>query len=295
MKICKLIYNPRSGHGNFPEFMDEAVAVFQNHGYECHLFRSSQPGAIKGHVEHMPKPDIIAVAGGDGTVNEVINSLQKRGLDVPVGIFPVGTANDFAGFLGMSRDISLCAKMIASGRHQNVDLGVVNGDRYFINVCAAGFLTEVSQQVDATAKNNFGKLAYYVKGLEKLSNLTPIDVMITNSKTTFKERIYLMLALNTWGTGGFERLVPQASITDGQLEFLAVKACPLSHLTVLSLKILAGDFLGDSNIIYFRDSYVKVEALSPWNSLSDVDGEKGPGFPLELRMAQGKARLIVPK
>jgi len=141
-----------------------------------------------------------------------------------------------------------------------------------------------------------GKLAYYLKSLEEIPNFRPISVRITNSHDVIEEDIILFLALNSAGTGGFDKLVPGASITDGLFDFIAFKACPILDLGRLFIKILMQDYLTDPGVIYFQDSYIKVELLSPTEKYDscDIDGEWGPMLPVEIRNIHKKIPLIVP-
>ena len=75
----------------------------------------------------------MVVAGGDGTVNYAVNAMKRKGLDIPIGVIPAGTANDFAGAVGMSREPLEAARQIASGAVDRVDVGRVN-DLYFVNI-----------------------------------------------------------------------------------------------------------------------------------------------------------------
>ena len=297
MKKLKLIYNPASGDRSFKNALDAYIAAFQQGGYEVHLYRSAAPGDIDSHIAAMPTGyyDAIAVSGGDGTLNQALNALISHSHDIPLTIIPHGTANDFAGFIGMSKNVKTVADALAHGEVIQADVGLAN-EKYFINVCGAGLFTHVSQQVDHGMKTTLGKLAYYLKSLEEIPSFRPISVRITNSHTVIEEDIFLFLALNSAGTGGFDKLVPAASITDGLLDFIAFRACPILDLGRLFIKILKQDYLNDPGIIYFQDSYVKVELLSPSDKYDscDIDGEWGPMLPVEIRNIHRRVPLIIP-
>ena len=97
MKKLKLFYNPFSGNKSFKFDLDVCIGIFQEGGYEVHPFRTLHPGDIDTHIATMdPNYDIIVASGGDGTVNIVLNAMMRRGLHIPLGIIPSGTANDFA-------------------------------------------------------------------------------------------------------------------------------------------------------------------------------------------------------
>jgi len=299
MKKLKLIYNPASGDRSFKNGLDGYIAAFQQAGYETHVYRSTAPGDIGSHIAAMPLDfyDVIAVSGGDGTLNQAVGALISHGHSIPLAIIPSGTANDFASFVGLPKGAGAdtIAETLAEGQVAWVDVGLAN-DSYFINVCGAGLFTHVSQQVDHGMKTTLGKLAYYLKSLEEIPNFQPISVRITNSHTTIEEDIFLFLTLNSAGTGGFDKLVPEASITDGLFDFIAFKACPILDLGRLFIKILMQDYRSDPGVIYFQDSYVKVELLSATDKYDscDTDGEWGPKLPVEIRNIHKKLPLIMP-
>lgn len=286
MKRLKFIYNPNSGNKNFKFEIDFCISKFQSAGFDVHIFRSMEKGDIDEHLSSVKKNyyDTFVVSGGDGTINIVVNALMKYGLDnVKLGIIPSGTANDFASFLKMPADTEAACDIILKNSLQKIDLGFVNG-KYFVNVFAGGLLSSVSQNIDSHFKDSFGKLAYYIKGIEQFPNFQPLPVRITNSKEVLNEDIFLFIILNSSGTGGFENLSPGAEINDGLLDFIGFKACPIIELPLLILKMVAGDYLSDDRIIFFRDSYIKIESLSQNDLFSetDIDGEEGPCFPAEI-------------
>lgn len=288
MKKLKLIYNPFSGDKSFKFDLDVCIRIFQEGGYDVHVFRTDKKGDIATHISNMDIDyDIIVVSGGDGTVNLVVNAMMKKGLKTPLGIIPSGTANDFASFLNFrTGDLEKSCNVIINTEPKFIDIGSVNGI-YFINVCGGGLLSNVSQYIDNDFKNALGTLAYYIKGIEQIPNFSPIPLRITNSKEIIEEDVYLFLILNSAGAGSFEKLAPEASITDGYFDFVAIKAKPVYELAVLFLKILRGEHINDSNIIYFKDNYVKIECLkenNPNYAETNIDGEAGPSMPIEVRL-----------
>jgi len=295
MKKVKLLYNPMSGNMKFPNFLDDFIDRFQRAGYEVSVFRSLKPGDIPKGLERVVEDeyDAIVAAGGDGTVNEVINKMLEDKIDIPLGIIPAGTANDFASHLNMPFEFRECFDTIVKGNIKQVDIGKVN-ERYFINVCAGGLLSTVSHEIDRKFKNTLGKMAYYLKGIEQLPKLKPIPLRITTKEEMLEEEVYLFLILNSQGAGGFTKLAPKATIDDGLLEFVAIKARPLHEIAALFVKILQGEHLNDKNIIYLQDDYFKVECTDSTYDphFSDVDGEKGPHLPLEISLEARKLKVF---
>jgi diacylglycerol kinase (ATP) len=301
MKKLKLFYNPNSGDKSFKDNLDVCIEILQTAGYETHIFRSLKYGDIEEHFKQMDSffYDAIVVSGGDGTINIVVNCIKKYNIKTTLGIIPSGTANDFASFIKLPNSISDCAKVIANGKTQRIDLGLVNED-FFINVCAAGLFTNVSQLIDKDFKYTLGKLAYYIDGVKQVPSFVPIPVKITNSNEVIKENIYLFLVLNTSGAGGFKTFAPTAKIDDGKFDFIAFKETTIKDIAILLIKMINSDYLDDPSVIYFKDSYIKIELdveeseINPIYLHSDVDGEQGPSFPIEINCIPQDIELFIP-
>lgn len=284
MKKCKLIYNPHSGSKTFKFDLDICFSMFQKAGYEVHVFRTIEKGDIRQHIFEMDKNyDLVVVSGGDGTINIVVNALIERGLDIPLGVIPSGTANDFATFLGLKTgSVEEACHVIVTEKPKKIDIGVANG-QCFINVCAGGLFTNVSQNVDKDLKYALGSFSYYIKGIEQLANFRKIPFRITTEKEVIEEDLYLFLVLNSAGTGGFNHIAPSASITDGMFDFVGIKAKPVIELPILFLKIFNGEFVKDSGVLYLKQKYFKIECLDKKLSQEvTVDGEKGSDMPIEI-------------
>ena len=114
---------------------------------------------------------------------------------MPIGILPVGTANDFGKFINIPQDIEEACKQILSSKPVKVDIGKIN-DRYFINVASTGLFTDVSQKTDVTLKNAIGKLAYYIKGIEELPNFRKLKIKLKSKEVDYNGEMYLMLIFN---------------------------------------------------------------------------------------------------
>ena len=141
MKQAVFLYNTQSGKGKIARNVEGICTVFRAYGYEIEprlIDFSANP------FDGCETIDLMVVAGGDGTVNYVVNAMKRKGLDIPVGVIPAGTANDFAGALGMSREPLEAARQIASGSIDRVDAGCVNG-LWFVNIFSFGLFTTTSQ------------------------------------------------------------------------------------------------------------------------------------------------------
>lgn len=124
MKKLVLFYNPVSGHAAFKNKLDWIVEAFQRRGILVVFYRTRREGneAFIPFVREV-NPDGLLVAGGDGTVHEIVNLMMKGNLDLPLGIIGSGTSNDFATYLGVNTDLEAYLDTIAAGRTRRVDLG----------------------------------------------------------------------------------------------------------------------------------------------------------------------------
>src|SRR5699024_7238617 len=121
--------------------------------------------------------EIVVVAGGDGTINEVIQGIAEQAYRPKLGIIPPGTTNDVARPLSISRDIEAASDVIRPDHSMLLDVGRAN-DCSFINIAGGGKLTELTYDVPIKLKTMLGHLAYYVKGIEMLPKLRPIRTRI---------------------------------------------------------------------------------------------------------------------
>lgn len=292
MKKVKLIYNPKSGKTTFKNKIDIVIKKFQQQGYQVVPYRSNDIDDLCNGLDHLDDSyKAILIAGGDGSINSIINGMIRRQIDLPLGIFPAGTANDFAHHINMPNDIRSCCDIILKNQVQYVDVGRAN-QQYFINVACGGLLTNVSQHIDIKFKNILGKLGYYIKGIEQIPSFKAFPVRIEYDNKTIEEDIYLFLVLNGRSAGGFDKLAKGASIDDGVFDVIAFKACPITQIGSLFLKIFRGEHLDDSRVLYFKTSWLKISQISGPSMETDVDGERGPKLPLEIEILPKKLKVF---
>lgn len=296
MKLVLLIYNPKAGNTTFKNELDEFLEVFNKIGYDVRICRTMSKESINSYIQNndMTAFDFVFIAGGDGTVNEVINSLQNENIDIPIGIIPAGTANDFARYLNIPFQYDKCFDVLSQMKVEEVDLGKVN-DKYFINICCGGLFTNVSQNIDVELKNTLGKMAYYIKGAEQLPTFKPIKLKITTDDETYDDEFILFMVLNTTGAGGFDKLSTNANISDGLFEFIGVRSIKkVTDVTRLLMNLIIGEHLDDKNILYLKKDNFRIECIEDNHLVeeSDIDGESGPQLPLEIKVINKGLKVI---
>lgn len=289
MKKVKFIYNPYSGENAILAHLDNVIKMHQDKGFTVVPFRITKGQGVKMAFEDIDETySYILLAGGDGTVDSVVNAMKAKGLDLPIGILPVGTANDFAKFLGLPADIHKCLEQIIGSEPREVDLGMVN-DKYFVNVLSTGLFTDVSQKTDVNLKNTIGKLAYYLKGLEQIPNFRKLNMKILRDNEVEEIQMYLMLAFNGQTAGNF-KLATEAKVDDGLLDIIVFKAVSVPEVIHLFIRVLKGEILNDPRVEYFKTDDITIESSE--DIVTDIDGEKGPDFPLHVRCIKGGMKVL---
>lgn len=298
-KKAILLYNPKAGQRLIGSYLDYIAEKLQELDYELRLFRSMRPGDIKEYINMYiteDNTDLILISGGDGTVNDCITGIMEKGIDIPLLILPLGTANDFANSAGIPGDIKENLMLLNDDNLTYVDIGKAN-DKYFVNVCNMGLFSGVSHNVDLELKKKFGRFAYYIKGFEEIQNYTAMDMTITTDECVLNDKYILVLVFNGKGAGGMLKLAKDAEITDGKFNIVCIKDINLLDVPALFLKILYGEHLGDPRIDYIKTSTAVIECHNQDKEhfVTDVDGEEGPSFPMHIKVISNKLRVYLPK
>lgn len=293
MKRARIIYNPTSGREIFKKHLAEVLQKLEKAGYEasCHATTGAGDAQKAARIAVERKYDTLLIAGGDGTINEVINGLAEQEYRPKIGIIPTGTTNDFARALKIPRDIEAAIDVITTGDTIPVDIGRMN-DSYFINIAGGGRLTELTYEVPARMKTVLGQLAYYLKGIEMLPSIRSTDVSIEYDGKLFEGEIMLFLVALTNSVGGFEKLAPDASINDGLFTLLILKKSNLADLIKIATLASRGEHLQDPNLIYAKANHIKVK--SEHKMQLNIDGEYGGLLPAEFHNLYRHFEVFVP-
>lgn len=293
MQKVVLYYNPVAGGGRFKNRLDQVFEYLQADDLEVLPRRISSNVDIERHLASLDPEGIhtLVAAGGDGTIHGLVNAVMKTGIKTPVGIFPVGTSNDVATHLNIPFECREYCRLLSKGQLTDIDLGRVN-ERYFINVAAAGLLTDTAHEVQYRLKNVLGRGAYLLKSLEKIPRVQAmhLKLKVDGQKTAMDTMLFLVL--NGGTAGGFQGLMPASDMNDGLLDFLAIKPVSMHQATQLLYKFLRGQLLQDDNIYYCQGKQFRID-LEPDTS-TDLDGEVGPRLPWEVSVCPSAVKIWLP-
>lgn len=218
--------------------------------------------------------EIVLAAGGDGTLNEVVNGIAPTADHVRLGLIPLGTGNDFARMLALPSSVEECLEVIKAGHVWQIDLVRVTSDqvRYFLNVSAGGFSGTVNEKMTPEIKENWGLLAYVRCAAEALPELRAYRTKLTLDDTeTLELDLYNMVVANGRYVAGGTLIAPEASIDDGLLDIILIPENPAMDLALVAAQIALGKHLDSAGVVFRRAAKVAVESTpGMW---FNVDGE----------------------
>jgi YegS/Rv2252/BmrU family lipid kinase len=170
-------------------------------------------------VAHRADADLVVIGGGDGTLNAAAEALVETGL--PLGILPLGTANDLARTLGIPPGLADAGRVIALGRTQRIDLGRVNG-KHFFNVASLGLSVQVARRLDGAVKRRWGVLGYPLTLWRTLQARRAFRARIRCDDARLRVRAMQISVGNGRHYGGGMTIAADAAIDDGALDLVSV-------------------------------------------------------------------------
>lgn len=292
---ARLIYNPTSGQEIMKKNVAEVLEVLESFGYETSAFQTkNEKDSAKNEARRAALAgfDLIIAAGGDGTINEVVNGIAPLKQRPKMAIIPTGTTNDYARALKIPRGNPVeAAKVIGKNQTILMDIGLAKSQRdhllqeqYFINIAALGTLTELTYSVPSQLKTMFGYLAYVVKGAELLPRVQFTPVRVQHDQGVFEGSVSMIFVALTNSIGGFEQIVPDAKLDDGNFTLLMVKTGNLFDILTLIRQVLVGGRHIDSEFVeYIKTRSLVIENLDAAKPLLlNLDGEFGGEAPVQL-------------
>ena len=289
-----LIVNPISGQGRVREAKARIIERLRELG-PLDVTETRAAGDANSAAGRAIEQGIrrIVVAGGDGTVNEVINAIA--GEDVELALVPQGTGNVLARELGIPvDDVEKACDIIAAGQSVPMDLARANG-RYFALMAGVGFDAAVVDRVDRDVKDLLGPAAYGLAGLEELLWLKTSHFVITMDGHRYETDASLVIVANISSYALRVKIASHASYNDGWLDvcvFQTAKAQRTALINQALRLILQGTHEGDPSVRCFRAANVRIESDPPVRV--QVDGDLAGETPIDIQIAPSAIRVIAP-
>lgn len=272
-KVLVLI-NPNSGKKNSKESVLDALNVFSANNYQMEIYLSQKPMDVTHYIEENGERfDVVAVFGGDGTLNEATNGLMKLKHKPVISYFPTGTMNDFGTNFGLTNDMKQCANIACVGHIESFDVGKINS-RYFNYVAGFGAFCNVSYETKQELKKQIGNLAYIIKAIHEIPNLHPYHVKMNLDGKILEKDLMFGLIINGNRVAGFE-MVEQADNTfkDGLFDIILVEHTP-NPLELYNYPL--GVLHPELNMKYVERYQAKSIIIESQEKLAwTLDGEEG--------------------
>jgi diacylglycerol kinase (ATP) len=298
---AKVIFNPYSNRWNAQKRMQEAESALRAAGISYELVISEHAGHIPDLAEKAAWDGFspIIVAGGDGSIGEVVNGLARVVSDdepLPaLGILPIGTANDLAFSLKLPLDLTEAARVIAAGKVRRMDLGKVNG-RYFVNNAGLGLeptITVIQEQIGWIK----GIMRYLVAAVRGIMDAPRWHAKMEWDGGSFDGPISLISICNSARSGGVFFMAPHANLFDGKLTVVyGFRSGRMEMMALLpkAMKPGAGNYVESPGVVEMHTTWLKVQLDVP--SPAHTDGELFSRSiqNLEYRILPAKVQVILP-
>lgn len=282
------IFNPASGRNRRARF-DEVVAALRAHGCPVSVLVTE----AAGHAEAIARGvgddfDVIVAAGGDGTVNEIVNGLP--GKSIALGLIPLGTANVLADEIALPRSVEQMARILAEGPVREINLGRANGRR-FVMMAGVGFDANVVDGVSLTLKKAVGPFAYVwqaaVEGFRQ--STTPCEAVIDGTL----HKTASVVACNGRRYGGPFIAAPDAALVDKCFHVVLMPSSRWLDVARYGIALVLGRIgkLSDVRIIPAQEIVVNGVAGRP----VQADGDIIARLPATISVDPEPLKLIFPK
>ncbi len=294
---CMFIYNPKSGKSKVIKKIKYIEDTLSDNGYKVTVYDTKGPkdAIVCANKASELEYDLIVVAGGDGTLNEVITGVVQSGnKNIKIGYLPMGTTNDVAKNLGISRNIKKSLGVIISNNVKKTDVGKINDD-YFLYVAAAGVYTRISYSTPRKRKKIFGKGAYVIEAIKETVGPKHFYLSAKSENEEISGEFVMVLILNSKNVGGMS-VLKENCIDDGELELIAIRKKSFRN----TLRILKFMFLGFKKKKRKKKSVCNMRAKSieiqcdervVWN----VDGERSSCGNVTITTLKQHINLIIPE
>ena len=231
--------------------------------------------------------ELVIVHGGDGTVNEVLQSLV--GTDVPLALWPGGTSNVLARELALPGDPDRLASIIAAGATRRVSVGRA-GQRYFLLMAGVGLDAEALGAVNAGLKRLTGEGAYWLAGLKQLTDWNPVPFVIEADGQRHRATFAVVANAASYASG--LRFAPDASMEDDLLDVCLFDATERARFARYLAAAFSGAHVGMPGVTYVRTRH--AVAQGPDSRLVHVDGERLGRLPVAFDCVPAVLSLVVP-
>ena len=284
-----LVINPRSNRGGAA--LDPVLERLQRKGVGIlRADTASREDARRQILSHADEVDLVIVGGGDGALNAAAPALLETGL--PLGVLPLGTANDLARTLAIPTDLTAAADVIAAGRLRRIDLGMANGEAFF-NVASLGLSTELAQALGPSAKQRLGRFSYMAAAVLTLLRARPFRALIRSEDEAVRVKTYQIAVGSGRYYGGGVPVVSDAKIDDGHLDLYSLEVGDAWKLALMAPWFRRGVHGAWREVRADRGQAFEVRTARP--RPVNLDGELVTYTPVSFRVLRDAVQVYAPQ
>jgi YegS/Rv2252/BmrU family lipid kinase len=291
-----VIINPAAGQTDAERILKVIESALNTAGADFKIEQTRGEGDALEWAKSASGYDRVLVAGGDGTVMEVLSGMIKNPSPVPVGILPQGTANLLCRSLAIPLDLADALDLaLEVGVIVPVDLGYLpDHDRYFAIVAGSGWDAQLIDAATREMKNRLGFFAYVFTGIKSLFSLKASRITATIDGAPHFFRAHTLMILNIGEIHGTPVAIgDNVSPHDGHLDLLVASNNSLRGVVKLIFRLITKQFHGGPELRYFKAKSIKLSANPPLKL--EIDGECIGEMPFSVEVVPAGARLIVPQ
>jgi YegS/Rv2252/BmrU family lipid kinase len=283
-----VLVNPDARHGR--EGIDEGLAWLERRGFRLTRETAYDPGGIPDAIRrHAAGVDLVILGGGDGTMSSALPGLLDTGL--PLGILPLGTANNLARTLDIPTKLEEACRVIARGHRRRIDVGKAN-DRAFLTTASMGLSVRITEELTSETKKRWGPLAYVVTALHSLRDPGDLHAEIAYDDQVLRGRAVQIVVGNGRYYGSGLAVAKDARIDDGRLDLYVIRPQPRWRMILLARSLKQGSLGEKRDVQAIGAKAFTIITRHPHDI--DVDGEIGATTPARFTVMEKALEVFAP-
>ncbi|WP_422124095.1 diacylglycerol/lipid kinase family protein [Planococcus sp. X10-3] len=289
-----LLYNGQAGASTADSIIAMAVPAIAAVSKKLELIQTNSPEELMAFCKELSADvDALFVAGGDGTIHDAVQALSEVSSPPPLGIIPSGTCNDFARTLEIPMDLTLAAEALTDGTITEVDAASINGN-FYLNFAGIGIITDASTNIDPLLKERYGKLSYFMSGLQSMRQTEPFPIQLTVDGIAHEESGVLALVMNGKSIGTHAFPMDTIDPTDGLLDVFIVQTSSIAAiLEWFSLSKPDAPVEELAHIRHYQGKRISIATDAPMDI--DTDGEIYLKTPVDIEVLPKKLKMFIPR
>lgn len=292
-----IVFNPNAGQASqLRAAIDRAAQIWTDARWQVDLAPTQRAGDATGIARDAAAADydLVVAAGGDGTVNEVVNGLM--GSDTAFATLPAGTVNVWAREMGLPMDVEQSARALLTADRRQIDLGHATGrdcDRYFLLMASVGFDAAVTQEVKPGEKKRLGAIAYLKQAVQMAWNYRGCKTYLRIDGQRIRGPILMTVIGNSQLYGGVVKFTAHALIDDGLLDVCVIQGRSMLGAPLRLFSVLTRAYNRDPKVKYFRAK--QISFVGKKQLPIQIDGDFIGTTPIAFQVMPSAVWALIPE